>query len=390
MANVITAILPILQTAANKVARENAGFVAAAYRNVDAARAGYNQTVNYPIVPAFAIESVSPTNVSSEGTSVTQAAGSITMDQLKKVSWHFTGEQTRALMNGDVGPYQDIVEQTLQQAMRTLVNAIETSLWTAAFKGGSRAFGSAGTAPFATAADFSDFAAVARVLDDNGCPATDRHLVLGSAALNNLRAKQSSLFKANEYGSAEFLRTGSLGDVMGFNIHHSNAITTFTAGTNSGGRTGAAGYAVGAVDMVMDDNGTGTILQGDIVTITGDGSSAKYVIHTGDTNVATGAGTISIGSPGLRGTLSAATHALTTTATYTPNIALQRNGLHLVMRQPDDGMDAAAETTMIRDDFSGLVFQFARYGQYMQSSFELRCLYGVKAVKSDFIATLIG
>ncbi len=60
------------------------------------------------------------------------------------------------------------------------------------------------------------------------------------------------------------------------------------------------------------------------------------------------------------------------------------------MRAPETGNDGAADTVEYTDPFSGLIFQLARYGQYMQSSYELRVLYGVKAVIPDFIATLIG
>ena len=44
---------------------------------------------------------------------------------------------------------------------------------------------------------------------------------------------------------------------------------------------------------------------------------------------------------------------------------------------------------VVHDPQTGLTFQLARYGQYMQSSFELRVLYGVKAVKTDFEDRLV-
>jgi hypothetical protein len=43
---------------------------------------------------------------------------------------------------------------------------------------------------------------VRQILDDNGSPQTDLHLVMGSAAMANLRGKQSVLFKVNEAGTA--------------------------------------------------------------------------------------------------------------------------------------------------------------------------------------------
>jgi hypothetical protein len=389
MSNTLTAIIPTLQDSANIVGRELVGFIPACHKNASANRAGYNQTVNYSVVPTLSSGSVSPAATSPAGTDIIQAADSLVMDNLKKVSWNWTGEERRALSNGDIAPYQDIISQTLQQAMRTLVNEIENSLWVAAYKGASAAFGAASTTPFATSGNYTEVAGVARILDDNGTPALDRHLVVGAAAMANLRGVQANLFKVNEAGSSETLRKGSIGELMGFEVHNSYPITTVTAGTQAAGTTDNTGYAVGATTLTLASAGTGTIVAGDIVVITGDGSARKYVVKTGDSSVADG-GTMVLNRPGLKGILSAATHAITTTATSTRNIALHRSALHLVMRAPDDGDDSAEDVVTVQDPHSGLVFQLARYGQYMQSSFELRALWGVKAAVPDFIAVLLG
>jgi len=390
MANNFSAILPILQDQANIVGREQVGFIPACFKNTSASRAGLNQTVNYPIVPALATASVAPAATAPAGTDIVTTAGSIVMDQIKKVSWNWTGEETVAVMNGDIGPYQDMVTQTLNQGMRALCNLIENDLWVAAYKGSSRGYGAATSTPFGTAADFTDFSNISRILDDNGASPADRHLVLGGAAMVNLKGKQSVLFKVNEAGNSELLRQGTVGSVLGFDVHNSYPIGPVTAGTsNNAGTTDAAGYAIGATTLTMAAAGTGTILAGDTVVITGDSTASKYVVKTGIASLAAG-GTIVLNAPGLRGTLSAATHIVTVTATETPNIALQRNGLHLVMRAPNTGGDGAEDTTEVRDPVSGLIFQLARYGQYMQSSWELRCLYGVKAANPHLIATLIG
>src|SRR5215831_2621498 len=383
MANTLTAILPVLQDAANTVARELVGFIPAVYRNVSANRAGYNQTINYPVVPAFATSSVTPAATPPAGTDVIQGAGSIVMNQLRKTSWNFTGEEQRGLMNGDIAPYNDILKQTFAQAMRALVNEMENTLWVAAYTGSSRATGTAVNAPFGTAGDLSDFANVARILDDNGAPAdNDRHLVLGGAAMVNLRGKQSVLFKVNESGTSDLLRRGVVGEVMGFQIHNSYPITQLTKGTGSAYVTsGSTAVGVNSIALVT---GSGTVLAGDVVTFAADANN-KYVVTGG----VAAPGTITIGTPGARVVIGTG-NALTIGANYTPNIALHRNGLHLVMRAPDTGNDGAADTVEVTDDFSGLVFQLARYGQYMQSSWEMRILYGVKAVKNDFIATLMG
>lgn len=382
MSNTISAILPILQTAAYRVPRETAGFINACYKNTSETRAGKDQVVNYPIMPKLTSASVTPAATSSTGTDITVSADSIKMDNLKKVTWNWEGEPMRALKNGDIAPFQDMFAQTFAQAIRTLTNEIENSLFLAAYKGASRAFGTAGTTPFATAADFSDFAGVARILDENGCPNVGRKLVLGSAAVNNLRAKQSSLFKVNEAGSAEFLRTGSLGSVMGFDMYYSYPVTAITKGTGTSYQSNnASGYSADATSIALD-TGSGTVLAGDVVTFAGD--TNKYVVGT-----ALSGGSLSLNRPGLKASL-ADNVALTVGNNYTPNVAFESNALHLVIRQPEDGDDGASDVATVTDPNTGLVFQLARYGQYMQSTWELRSLWGVKAVESEYIATLMG
>lgn len=390
MANDFSNILPILQDRANVVGRELTGFINASYRNLSADRAGKDQDVKYPIVPALTSASITPAATAPAGTDITPTTATIEMTNLKKVSWNWTGEEARSLNNGDIGPYQDVLSQTIEQAMRTLVNEIESSLWLEAYKNSSRAYGTAGTSPFNTANDMSDLANVRRILNDNGAPMADRHLVLGAAGYANLLSKQTFAFKANEAGDQGSQRTGFIPNLYGFNVHESYPITTHTAGTNNGSATTTnAGFAAGIKTLALASAGTGTILAGDVITIASENAAHKYVVTEGDTDVSDG-GSIDIGAPGLRVAIGASARAITTTATYTPNIALQRNGLHLVMRAPDDGNDGAADVTNIQDANSGLVFQLARYGQYMQSSWELRVLYGVKAANPHLIATLIG
>ncbi len=90
--------------------------------------------------------------------------------------------------------------------MRKLVNAMEQSIAVKALAGASTAYGTSGQVPFGTAGDLSDFAGVAQLLDESGAPVGDRQLVLNSAAMANLRGKQSVLFKVNEAGTADMLR----------------------------------------------------------------------------------------------------------------------------------------------------------------------------------------
>ena len=384
MANTLTAILPVIYEAADVISRELTGFIPACFRNSSAARAAKDQSVNYPVVGAMTAADATPSNVSSTGTDQTVGSGEMKITKVRKVSFNWTGEESQALSAGDVPQGQNVMRDQFAQAMRTLVNEIENDLWLAAYKGASRGYGTAGTTPFGTANDLSDFAGVLEILEKNGCPAGDRHLVVGSAAMANLRGKQSVLFKVNEAGNADLLRRGVVGEVQGLMVHNSHPIATHTKGTGSGYLiNNASGEAVGET-TITTDTGTGTIIPGDIVTFAG--TSHKYVVNT-----ALASNDFVIGKPGLL-VLEADNDAITVGNNYVPNVAFDRNALHLITRAPalPQGGDSADDMIEIVDPQTGLAFQVAVYRQYLQASYEVRMAWGVKAVKSDHIAILLG
>ena len=380
MANTLTDVIPELQTAAFNVGKKLVGFIPACYKNNEASRAAFNQSVEYPIVPALTASSVTPSNVSATGSDMTITNGSMVMDNLRKTSWHFTGEQLRAMNGGDTPQRSEILRQIFERAMRVLTDEIEASLWSAAYKSSSRGTGTAGTTPFGTSGDLSDFALVRQILDDNGAGSDGLKIVVNTAAMANLRGKQTVLYKVNESGSSQTLRQGVVGDIFGMDIHTSAQIGVHTKGTGTSYQLSAAG-AVGDTSIAVD-TGSGTLLAGDVVTVAG--TSHKYIA-----NSALAGGSFTIGRPGLL-VAEADNDAITIGNSYTPSVAFQESALHLICREPDTGDDSASDTVSVQDPHSGLVFQLARYGQYMQSSWEMRVLYGCKAVNSDFIATLIG
>ncbi|MEP7137856.1 MAG: P22 coat - protein 5 family protein, partial [Chloroflexota bacterium] len=265
-----------------------------------------------------------------------------------------------------------------------LVNEVETDLFVAAKEGASRAYGIAGNPPFATTADFSDFAQIRKILMDNGAPLSDLHLVLNTTAGAQLRGKQSILFKVNEAGDAGLLRTGGLGTVEGLMLHESGTIVTHRKGTGEDYVTNGS-TAAGVSDIALD-TGTGTVLKGDVVTFEDDENN-KYVIGTG----VAAPGTISLGKPGARVTIATA-NALTVGNSYLGSFAFDRNAIHLLVRVPTmpEGGDSADEVLEITDPASNITFQVAMYRQRRRIAYEVGLAWGVKAVKSELIAILLG
>ena len=379
MANTLTGLISDIYEALDQVSRELTGYIPAVSRDSGIERAAVGQNVRVPVTTEVTAQDTIPSaNAPNTGdTNVDHVDAQITKSRHVPVRWN--GEETKGLSNA--GTFSTIQADRFYQAMRTLVNEIESDVHVEAYKNASRAFGTGGTTPFGTAADLSDFAGVLRILEENGAPRTDLQLVLGHAAIGNLRGKQSGLFKVNEAGSADMLRNGMTDRVMNMAIRHSHASGLHVNGT---GADYLVNGAVGAKSTTITvDGGAGTILAGDIVTFAGDGN--KYV--SGGL-----AGTsLALNKSGLL--IPAADNtAITRGNAYTANVAFARSAIALATRAPalPEGGDSADDVIQVVDPLTGLAFEIAVYRQFMQVVYHVRLAWGVKAIKQDHIALLLG
>ena len=387
MANTLTGLVPTLYEALNVISREMVGFIPAVRRDTNADRAAVNQVVRVPLAEAGALEAITPaaTPANSGDTTVDYADVAITSAYASPIRWN--GEEERAV--GTTGTYNRILADQFVDAMRKLVNQVEIDTFMAGYKAASRAYGSAGTAPFGTAGDLSGLAGVAQILDDNGCPNSDRQLVVGSAAMANLRGKQSVLFKVNEAGSNDMLRDGMTERLQNMAMRYSGGISQHVKGAGVGYDVDlGGGYAVGAKTIHLDGgtvNVTG-IKAGDVVTFAGD--TNNYIVKTGTIEIEAD---IVLNAPGMRATVADAVE-LTIGNSYTPNLAFSRSAIVLVTRAPavPTGGDSADDAMMLTDPVTGLTFEVRVYRQYRQVKFEVCLAWGVSAIKSAHIATLMG
>lgn len=383
MANILTGLIPTLYEALNVVSREMVGFIPAVRRDSDAERAAINQEIRVPLGEAGALEDITPgVNPANSGdTTVDYASVTITKSKAAPVRWN--GEERKAI--GTNGTYNQILADQFADAMRKLVNAVEIDLAVAAKAGASRAYGTAGTTPLGTANDLSDLAQVAKILDDNGAPIADRQIVFNSAAIANLRGKQSVLFKVNEAGSSDMLRTGMTDLLQNMAVRYSAGLQLHTKGTGAGYLVNnGAGIAVGGRSIAVD-TGAGTILPGDIITAAAD-SVNKYVA-----GAALAGGILTINRPGALVALPD-NNALTVGNNYTPNVAFARNALVLAARAPalPEGGDSADDSMFLTDPVTGMTFEVRVYRQYRQVKYEVCLAWGVSAIKSEHIALLLG
>ena len=381
MANVLTDLAADIYKAADVVGRELVGFIPASTINANGSeRAAKGDVVRASFTREATAVDVSESMTIPEGTDQTVDNKTLSITNARAVQIPYTGEDILHLNNG-IG-YETVYGDQIAQAMRTLTNEMEADLWEEAYTNSSRAFGTAGTTPFGS--NFSEVAEIRQILVDNGMPQNDGQvsLVLNTLAGTNLR-QLAQLQQANTAGGTDLLRQGVLLDLQGLGIRESAQVGLHTKGTGTSYLLNDASSAIGDTTIAAD-GGSGTILAGDIVTFAG--TSTKYVV-----NSALSGGSFTIGGTGLTAA-EADDDAITVGDSYTANIAFHRRALELAVRAPavPQGGDTADDALTVQDPVSGLVFEVRVYKGYRKTMIEVAASWGVKAWKSDFIATLAG
>jgi hypothetical protein len=170
-------------------------------------------------------------------------------------------------------------------------------------------------------------------------------------------------------------------------VRESGQIKFHTAGSFSAGTLTSAVRAVGATSLVTTADYTAGLAAGDVITLAHESGAHKYVI------TAVAAGSITIAAPGLKtATAATGTVAITMVASTTRNMCFAKSAIVLAQRLPalPNGGDMAVDRTTVTDPRSGLSFEVAMYPQYRQMQYEISCAWGVKVVKTEHVALLLG
>ena len=387
MANTLTSLIPDAFLAADHISRELVGFIPGVTRDSTADAVAANQTLRIPYTAAnTASGNITPgmSFVTAANQTIANKSLTITKQRFAPFSWE--NEERYSIQQGP--GILTLNQQQIAQAMRVLVNEMETDIANAAYLGASRAYGTAATTPFAS--DLAASANVRKILDDNGAP-TDRSLVLNTSAGASLRTLLNNPTNSNNSLNVDLTRQGVLLDSNGLVIRESAQVPTVTAGAMASATTNNAGYAIGATALTLALAGTGVVAAGDIVTFAGD--TNKYVITSvvfAGANPAAG-DIITIAQPGLRVAMSAATKAITVIATAARNIAFSRNAILFASRLPmSDQNDISTLKESITDPKSGMSFQIVAWPGTDMVTYHVRACWGVTVIKPEHVAVLLG
>lgn len=383
--NTLTNLIPDLYAALDVVSRELVGMIPAVTMDASVDRAAVNQSVRVAIAPAnTAGGDITPAMAipAEADQTIDNVAIAITKARAFPFSWN--GEEQRGLNSGP--GYLSIRANQIAQAMRAAVNEVEADL-TALHAKFSRAAGTAGTTPFAT--NTAGLTAARKILVDNGASLSDAALVLDTTAGSSLRTLLN-VNSARDESKLPITAQGVITRISDLNVRESGQIVTSTAGTGATVKTNTAGYAVGATVITLKSTGgTGTVVAGDVITFAGD--TNQYVVTSGDADISDG-GTITLAAPGLRKAIAAAETAITIVAAAARSMAFSRSAIVLATRLPErpaEG-DNALDVMTITDDRSGLSFEVAIYGGYRKVRYEIALAWGVKVIKPEHTALLLG
>jgi hypothetical protein len=381
MPNTLTALAPVLYSAAQEVSAEPFGVVSAINTMFDNKGVARGDKVRVPVAPTRASAPFTPANISTTGTDAIASNVEVEITKSQKVAWHLTGEQIRSLQNG--GTNAEWVRQLVAQGMRTLRNEAEVDAAVAVKEGASRAAGTAGTTPFATS--LSSLVDVRKILRDNGAPMADLQLVVDTNAEVNL-LNLGIIQQAYAAGSDAERRQGRVARQFGFQINQSAGLAKHVKGTALNFDVDLpAGYNIGDFILNVDGGDGGTLKAGDILTLAGD--TNKYVSNTAIAAL-TNDHLITLGRPGLRQAVADGVE-ITIGNDYNPNLAFERNAVVGIMRPPLIPANPTINQMIISDSM-GMSYLLLEIAQYGQITWEIHLAWGFKVVQPEHVALLLG
>ncbi|MBK6382020.1 MAG: P22 coat - protein 5 family protein [Chitinophagaceae bacterium] len=387
MANTLTDLAPDLYAALDVVSRELVGMIPSVTVDARVNQAAVGQIVRSHVVPA-ANALIDNTPAMAFPTAAYQTIGNqeIVITKSKSAPFSWQGNEQDLLASG--AGYMSVRANQMAQAMRKLVNDMEADLC-ALYATTSRAAGTVGTVPFVS--NTAALSAARKVLVDNGAPISDLQLVIDTNAGANLQTL-FNINSARDQAAANLSDQGILTTIGSTQVRESAQIYTPTAGAMASATSTAAAFTVGQTVIPLATAGTGVVAAGDVITFANDTNQYNVAsVSFAGANPASG-DTITLAAPGLRKAQGVATRAITVLAASPRNMAFSRSAIVLATRMPErpaEG-DLALDVMTIQDPRSGIAFEVSIYPGVRMVTYHIGLAWGVKNIKPEHTAQLLG
>ena len=336
-----------------KTLREEAGILSGLQRDFDPAPMAVGETVTVGMAPPLTIDTVTPSPyLAAFPSDLTLKYQQISLANWEKAEFALTSRDAAKLRLGEWVPQQMV------QAVRTVLNSTRAKCLTALL-GVNGHVHTAQTTGFFNATDgigglVDARASLARQLAPQG----GRRLLVVNPYEEANALKLDQFLKAYAAGDANAFRQGSTGKVLGFEfvVDNSNVFpSAHVNGSDDGAYVLNGAHAAGETSLVLI-TGSGTLLAGDIVTVTDatTGAAYSYSVKTG----IDAPGKLVINEPGLMiACATGSTVKVEGTASATVNIAgyaFDPNAIMLVSRTPSSPDVQLGTSQIVTDPLTGL------------------------------------
>jgi P22 coat protein - gene protein 5 len=358
-------------------------------RGYDPAPGAKGTTVTITIPSAVTATDVVPGHTAPDTGPIVPTSKSFVVDQWKEAAFTLTDKDLMAVTMG-------IIPMQAAEAIKALVDAIETHLWSKVILT-PYMNGTAGTTPFAVntttgLSDMSVYINARKNMNARDVPDDPRFAVINpDAAGNLLQGRQFT--DASWRGDTGGIINGAIGTKLGANWVESNKVptntsTALTAGALTVNGVNAAGSAT--VSLAKATN-PAPLYAGNTITIATGAAAGSYRV-TADTTLIVGNTAVPI-TPVLRGA-TAGGEAVTLLATAVQNMLFHRDAFAFVTRplaeSTPPGADGLAAFDTIIDPVSGLVLRLELTREYKQWRWSYDVLWGASLVRDDFVQVMLG
>lgn len=262
MANDLSAVLYIIKAQFQSALRQASTLPRLVRTDLSTLAAQRGDVINVPIAGALKARPVVPGMYPATPDGIAPSKVPVRLDRWFETAFQLTDMEVANALEGTAPAHVGAAAEGLAQQ----INADLFGLYKRVYG----LVGTPGTTPFAT--DLKDVTDARSLLNKQLAPLDNRRMVVSPDAEGNA-LKQPAFTAAYYRGDAAGITKGSVGEKLGFLWHMDQAVPTHAAGTGTGYLVNGA-LAAGATTLPVK-TGTGTIVEGDVLTIAG--TNQQYV-----------------------------------------------------------------------------------------------------------------
>lgn len=353
--------------------------------STDAASKG--DVINVPIPAAATAAAVTPSNTPPTPASKAPTVIQVPLDQWEHSDFHLTDKEL-----GQIEKTKHFLPMQAEEAIKALANSVNQEIWSK-YTGIYGYTGTAGTTPFAAAANIVDATNLRKILNKQLCPKSDRRVVLDYDAEANALAL-APFRDVSQSSDRSLIIEGEIGRKFGMEWFADDHVPTHTKGTLSNGTDPSAEvdgiHAIGAESVALANTVlTGTLVAGDIISFAG--HSQTYVVTALATAAANAIAAVGI-APALTTAL-ADNEVMTLKGSHVVNLAFNKFAFAFATRplvQTVADLQLGSKMMSMQDPASGIVLRLEVSRQYKQTVWDFDILWGSKLVRPELAARLAG